>query len=166
MTKKVIFFTLLDILAFIVGFALLNHILSWFFGLKLLAPEAPIKTELSSITKTTFLLLAFLSSTSFFYAILNFRKVAKNFLRNGFYNQKHVSLIKRIGLMLILACLTEIALGVLKYFVFEDFLSGANFGIYNSHYVLFTGCIGVFMLIVSQLLKEHQEVKNENDLTI
>ncbi len=166
MTKKIIFFTLIDILAFIVGFAFINHILSWFFGIKLLAPEAPLKTELSSITKTTFLLLAFLSSASFFYAILNFRKVAKNFLRNGFYNQKHVSLIKRIGLMLILACLTEIALGVLKYFVFEDFLSGSNFGIYNSHYVLFTGCIGVFMLIVSQLLKEHQEVKNENDLTI
>ncbi|TXK71540.1 DUF2975 domain-containing protein [Mesonia sp. HuA40] len=166
MTKKIIFFTLLDILAFIVGFALLNHILSWFFGLKLLAPEAPIKTELNWLIKTIFLLLAFLSSASFFYAILNFRKVAKNFLRNGFNNQKHVSLIKRIGLMLILACLTEIALGVLKYFVFENFLGGANFGVYNSHYVLFTGCIGVFMLIVSQLLKEHQKIKHENDLTI
>ena len=120
--------------------------------------EIDLRTTAGKVTFT----IGYLAYLAFLYVVYLLRQTAYLFLRRKIFDERVITNLYRVGVLLLVISVS-IQLSLLVYTVLEKRMTQLNLQLFPA---FFNIAIGFFFLIVSQILKITQKLKQENDLTI
>lgn len=158
---KVLFLLCLLVIVFVPGFIML-----YIISPEMVPPGVSISGfKTLDAARTIIALLVYGGCCLFVYAMYLFREVLELFGKNQIFHEKIVENFRKIGNYIWYGMLlTTIPFPV--YRLFTEYPVHVSFDFDEVTYVLFTGSLGLFFQVLSEVFKRAKQLKEENDLTV